>query len=39
MIKGSLQELKIAVITCIGENFWENVIGTSTNLLVSWSYV
>ncbi len=37
---GLLQELMATIATCIGEIFWKTlVIGTSTSLLVTWSYL
>ncbi len=39
MAIGSFQELVAIVDTCISEFFWKAIISTSTNLLVSQSYV
>jgi hypothetical protein len=36
---GSFQELVTIVDTCTSEFFWKAIIGTSTNLPVSQSYV
>ncbi len=39
VITCSFRELIVAIVTCIGEFFWEIVKGTSTSSLLSQSYI